>query len=118
MIRAIPKKLLPHSATLYQAGAPSLWSNAADTSLATVANVRFEPYHRIVKTADNTDVQLSSLMFFDVRNSILTPSTVSFTVGQFIVWGSTRYMIETVEPLYDDADLHHYEIGLSMGRTA
>ncbi len=118
MRRAIPKKLLPHSATLYEAGTPSLWSDAADVSLATIANVRFEPYHRIIKTADNTDVQLSGLMFFDVRNSVLSPDTVSFDVGQFIVWGTTRYMIEFVEPLYDDADLHHYEIGLSMGRAS
>ena len=118
MKRAIPKKLLPHSATPHQAGTPSLWSNAADVSLATIANVRFEPYHRIVKSTDNTDVQLSALMFFDSRNSILTPSTVAFAVGQFIVWGTTRYMIEFVEPLYDDADLHHYEIGLSMGRAS
>lgn len=117
MRRAIPKGLLPHSASLYAAGTAGLWTDGADTWLATIANVRLEPYSRIIKNTDNTDVQLSAMMFFDMRNSSLTPSTVSFSVGQIIVCNSIRYQIETVEPLYDDADLHHYEIGLSRGRA-
>lgn len=116
MKRAIPRKLLIHSATLYTAGAKGLLTDSADTWLAALTHVRVEPYNRIVKTADNTDAQLASLMFVDTRNSEMIPD-VAFAVGQKVVWNNTKYLIETVEPLYDDSALHHYEIGLSRGRV-
>ena len=117
MKQAIPKKLLIHSATLHTAGAQGLWTDAANTSLAVLSRVRVEPYNRTVKSADNTDVQLAALMFVDVRNSEIVPSTAAFAVGQIVTWNSLKYLVETVEPLYDDSALHHYEIGLSRGRV-
>ena len=50
-------------------------------------------------------------LFFDCRNS--RPASVQFTVGQRITFAGAVYRIETVEPVYDDARLHHYELGLS-----
>jgi len=116
MKQAIPKKLLIHSATLYSAGAKGLFTDSADSWLATLKRVRIEPYNRVVVTADNTDVQLASLMFVDTRNSEMIPD-VAFSVGQVVVWNGIKYLVETVEPLYDDSALHHYEIGLSRGRA-
>lgn len=117
MKQAIPKKLLIHSATLHSAVTQGLWTDTDATWLATLNRVRVEPYNRIVKSADNTDIQLACLMFVDVRNSEIVPETATFAVGQVVNWNNTRYMIETVEPLYDDSALHHYDIGLSRGRV-
>jgi len=117
MKRAIPKKLLIHSATLHNAGTQGIWTDTTETWLASLNRVRFEPYNRIVKTVDNTDVQLAALMFVDTRNSEIVPDGVSFAVGHVVVWNGIKYLVETVEPLYDDSALHHYEIGLSRGRT-
>ena len=117
MKQAIPKKLLIHSATLHNAGTQGIWTDTSETWLASLNRVRFEPYKRIVKTVDNTDVQLAALMFVDGRNSEIVPETATFAVGQIVIWDSIKYLVETVEPLYDDSALHHYEIGLSRGRV-
>jgi len=44
------------------------------------------------------------------RNS--RPSDVSFEVDQVVDFNGQKHQIKTVETLYDNLKLHHYEIGM------
>ena len=37
---------------------------------------------------------------------------VSFEVDQVVDFNGQKHQIKTVEPLYDNSKLHHYEIGM------
>ena len=65
---------------------------------------------RLVTAKDNRQITLSALLIYDCKNS--RPKNVQFEQGQKVVWNGIEYVIETIEPLYDGAKLHHYELGL------
>lgn len=110
MVKPIPKRLLIHTATLSDVTVTAFQSEALQTA-AVLQHVRIEPSTRLVTTKDNRQINLAAALFFDFRNS--RPASVQFTVGQRITFAGAVYRIETVEPVYDDARLHHYELGLS-----
>ena len=53
---------------------------------------------------------MAATLFYDCRNS--RPSDVSFKVDQVVDFNGQKYQIKTVETLYDNLKLHHYEIGM------
>lgn len=63
-----------------------------------------------IRDKNNAEVQLAATLFYDCRNS--RPSDVSFEVDQVVDFNGQKHQIKTVETLYDNLKLHHYEIGM------
>jgi hypothetical protein len=87
----------------------------------TVDHVHVQPTEKIVKTKDNTDQQLTSLLFVDARRS--TPALDWHALFQSahekggdmrVIVRGIEYTVMGVDGLRDDTDrLHHWEIQLS-----
>lgn len=110
-MKPIPKSILIHSATLTKSVIENAWGNKSGGNVTQLKNVRFEPTSKLAVTKDNKQVQLSAIMFYDIKNS--TPA-VSFSVDDNISFDNSNYTITTIDKLYDRAKLHHLEIGLSL----
>lgn len=109
-MRPIPKKLLIHSAELSTPQSCDVWQKVSYSESVTLRHVRIEPCTKIVLGADNTQRQQTATLFFDTANS--SPSDTEFTVGQRVQALGQTYAVLTVERLYDNRRLHHYEVGL------
>ena len=105
----IPKNLLIHSAML-RTVSEDKWQSETVQTTAELTKIRVEPSSKLVTAKDNRQVSLSAVLFFDCKNS--RPCDVNFKHGQKIVFQGTEYTIETIEKLYDNSRLHHYELGL------
>lgn len=108
---AIPKNLLIHSAVL-QSMTEDKWQSKTTENIAELKKIRIDPSSKLVTSKDNRQIALSAVLFFDLRNS--RPMNISFKHGQKILFGGNTYTIETIEKLYDDKKLHHYELGLIL----
>ena len=97
-MRPIPKRLLIHTATLYQRVNVDKWGKGELNG------------GQIIRDKNNAEVQLAATLFYDCRNS--RPSDVSFEVDQVVDFNGQKHQIKTVETLYDNSKLHHYEIGM------
>lgn len=109
-MRPIPRRLLPHSATLKTPGAADAWQQAIYAQRSLI-HVRLEPSDKIIASNDNTQRQLVCTMFFDCRNS--APRGTEFFAGQKIVWNEREMTVMTAERFYDGNRLHHWEVGLA-----
>ncbi len=109
MVRPIPKRLLIHSAVLSDVSMDAFQSESLTTA-AELQHIRIEPSTKQVTTRDNRQINLSAVLFYCCRNS--RPAAVPFYVGQRITFGGAVFRVETVDPIYDDSALHHYELGL------
>lgn len=109
-MKPIPKRLLIHSAELSTPQNCDVWQKVTYSDPVTIQHVRIEPYTKIVLGADNTQRQQTATLFFDTANS--SPSDTEFAVGQRVQSLGQMYTVLTVERLYDDRRLHHYEVGL------
>ena len=109
-MRSIPRRLLIHTLTVDQVVVKDRWGKATMEPAEELAHVRLEPSGKIVKTKDNQEVQLAAVLFFDCRHS--RPIGQKFRDGMILGFNGECYRVETVEPLYDEGRLHHYEIGL------
>lgn len=110
-MRAIPKKLLTHSADVYQESKTgSGWDGAALEMIGRLAHVHMEPSSKVVRDKNNCEQQLAATLFFDCRNS---QSTAGELKEDLIVdFQGQKHRVVSVEPLYDGRKLHHYEIGM------
>lgn len=109
-MRPIPKRLLIHTVTLYQRVNVDKWGKGELNGGQELSNIRIEPSKQIIRDKNNAEVQLAATFFYDCRNS--RPSDVSFEVDQVVDFNGQKYQIKTVETLYDNLKLHHYEIGM------
>lgn len=110
-MRAIPKKLLIHSADVYQeAKMGSGWDGAALEMAGRLSHVRIEPSSRIVRDKNNREQQLAATLFFDCKNSSSTAGDLKEDL--IVDFQRQKHRIVSVEPLYDGRKLHHYEIGM------
>lgn len=109
-MRPIPKRLLIHTATLYQRANVDKWGKGELNGGQELSNIRIEPSKQIIRDKNNAEVQLAATLFYDCRNS--RPSDVSFEVDQVVDFNGQKHQIKTVEPLYDNSKLHHFEIGM------
>jgi hypothetical protein len=109
-VRPIPKRLLIHSAVLKSPTGTDAWQDRTwnETPLRFV---RLDPSEKVVMTKDNTEVQLTSTLFYDCKNS--DPPGIRFSHGQKIKWNGREYTVETAEEMYDERRLHHWEVGLT-----
>ena len=107
----IPKNLLIHSAFL-QSVKKDKWQSESLQTIAEMKKIRVDPSSKLVTSKDNRQITLSAVLFYDCKNS--RPSNISFEHGQKIIFNGITYTVETIEMLYDDKKLHHYELGLIL----
>lgn len=119
MLRPIPAKILRSTATVSVCTGLDLYQNQVYTEY-TVNRVHLQPTERIMKTPTNTDQQLSSVLFVDVRHSSPALNWAQLLHDAHALGGDMRvtvrgitYTVATADGLRDDTDkLHHWEIGL------
>ena len=64
-MRAIPKKLLIHTAAVYQeTKTGSGWNGATLERIGQLMHVRIEPSSRVVRDKNNREQQLAATLFF------------------------------------------------------
>lgn len=114
-VKAIPRRLLIHSATHYYGDTiKDDWGNETHASNRQLLRVRFEPSNKVITTEaasrTNSEVRLSAVMFYDARNS--NPTGITFEIGDEIQFSGKRYRVQLIDMLYDDSIFHHAELGL------
>lgn len=109
-MRPIPKKLLIHTVKLYEKASIDKWGSEKLDDGRGLSKVRIEPSNQIVRDKNNSEIQLAATLFYDCCNS--QPTGVKFKVDQIIDFNGQKHQIKTIEPLYDNLKLHHYEIGM------
>lgn len=109
-MKAIPKKLLIHNATLSKTMKTNRWGDEKVEKQYLLSRVRMEPSSKIVRDKNGTEIQLAATLFYDCRNS--RPQGIEFAVDDIILFSGQKHAVQLVEPLYDGERLHHYELGL------
>lgn len=111
-MRPIPVRMLIHNATLSTVEKDENLKEY-DRVKASLVRVRFEPSSKIIAGANNTDIQCTAKLFVDAVNS--WPQGVVINEGESVQWEGRRYIVQQVFPLYDERDLHHWEVDLADG---
>lgn len=109
-MKPIPKHLMIHSADL-KTVVEDRWQKETLTLLASLKKIRIEPLSKLIMDKQNRQITISAMLFYDCIISM--PKNVAFAEGQKIIFNGKKYTIETIELLYDEKKLHHYELGLS-----
>ncbi|MGN1108192.1 MAG: putative minor capsid protein [Oscillospiraceae bacterium] len=109
-MKPIPKRLLIHSAVLYEV-AENSWQETEKKELAKLSRVRIEPSSKMIISSNNRSVTLSATLFYDCRNSL---PTIEFKPGYLVEFEGNTYRVEQVEVFYDQQKLHHLEVGLCL----
>ena len=109
-MRAIPKKLLIHTAQLQRITSKDRWGEGKTDDIAKLERIRIEPSSRIVRDKNSAEVQLAATLFYDCKNSI--PKDFAFKEDDIIMFNEQKLRVQVIDPLYDDNRLHHYELGL------
>lgn len=117
MLRPIPSRILRSTAEVEVCTGTDLYQNQTYDTY-TVKRVHLQPTEKIIKTVDNTDQQLSSILFVDVRHS--SPALDWRTLLQQahdnggdmrVTVRGVQYTVAACDGLRDDTDrLHHWEI--------
>lgn len=119
MLKPIPARILRSTATVKVATGVDIYQNQTFDTY-TVQRVHLQPTEKIIKTADNTDRQLVSVLFVDIRHSSpaldwagLLQQAHDLGGDVFVTVRGIEYTVASVDGLRDDTDrLHHWEIGL------
>ena len=109
-MRPIPKTLLIHAVTQAREGEADRWGNGGLTGEQELQHVRMEPSSKVIRDKNGAEIQLAATLFYDCRNS--RPKNILFQTDDIIIFNGQRHKVQTVEPLYDGARLHHSEMGL------
>lgn len=120
MLKPIPARILRSTATVKVCTGVDMYQNQVYGQQYTVNHVHLQPTERIVKTSTNTDQQLSSILFVDLRHSSPALNWAQLLKSAHDKGGDVRvtvrgfeYTVATADGLRDDTDqLHHWEIGL------
>lgn len=119
MLPPIPARILRSTAAVKVCSGTDMYQNQTFTEY-TVKNVHIQPTERIVKTKTNTDQQLTSILFVDVRRSVpaldwraLLDNAHRNGGDMLVTVRDVTYTVMSADGLRDDTDhLHHWEIGL------
>ena len=109
-MKAIPKKLLIHTAVAVEKGEPDMWGKCEDVNRTELTYVRVDPSSSLRISKDNKQVQLAAVLFYDCRNS--APRGYDFSHVDRIEYDGRQYNIKNVEKLSDEKGLHHLEVEL------
>ena len=97
-MRSIPKKLLIHSVTYGKESTSDRFGDDKEiVGKVSLRNVRLDPSSKVIRDKNNAELQLSAM---------------KFRTDDIIIFNGVNHRIETVEPLYDDKRIHHWELGL------
>lgn len=119
MLRPIPSRILRSTAIVKVCTGTDMYQNQTYTTY-TVQKVHLQPEERIVKSADNTDQQLTGTLYVDLRHSSPALNWRALLQQSHDNGGDMRvsvrgieYTVITADGLRDDTDrLHHWEIGV------
>ena len=119
MLRPIPAQILRSTATVEVCNGVDMYQKQSFDTY-TVEHVHLQPTDRITKTLTNTDHELKSILFVDVRRSTpaldwhqLLETAHENSGDMFVTVRGVKYTVLSVDGLRDDTDmLHHWEIGL------
>lgn len=109
-MRPIPKRLLIHQAILHKETVQDRWGKGQLDAGVKLEFVRMEPSRQLIRDKNNAEVQLAATLFYDCLNS--RPRDIGFQEDDIIIFNGQRHQVRSVEPLYDERHLHHYELGL------
>lgn len=120
MLRPIPSKILRSTAMVKVCNGTDMYQNQTYDTF-TVSRVHLQPTRSIIKTKDNTDIQLSSVLFVDAKLSQpkvqweqLLESAHDHCGDMRVIIQGKMYTVISVDVLMDDTDhLHHWEVGLA-----
>ena len=120
MLRPIPSRILRSSALVEVCTGVDLYQNPAYEEY-TVHRVHLQPTDKVVKTKNNTDCQLVSVLFVDARRSspaldwdALLREAQEAGGDVKVTVNRVQYTVVTVDKLMSDTDrLHHWEIGVA-----
>lgn len=119
MLKPIPAKIMQSTATVKACTGLDRYQRQTYQEY-TVKKVHIQPTNEILKTADNTEQNLRSILFVDKKHSTPTLDwwglfNTAHDLGgdvKVIIRGQ-EYTIASVDELRDDSDqFHHWEIGL------
>lgn len=116
----IPSRILRSTAYVKVCTAVDMYQNQTYGIQYTVQHVHLQPTELIVKDKTNTDQQLKSLLFVDIRHSSPSINWAKLLHDAHEKGGDMRvtvrgfeYTVMVAELLRDDTDQpHHWEIGL------
>lgn len=120
MLKPIPVKILAHTATLKVCEGIDVWQQPTYADIP-LTHVCVQPTHAVRLTKDNTQVELSSVLFIDARVTnpagydVEAAQTSSLQAGAplQVVFNNRTYEVLTIDTLYDDeGNYHHAEVGL------
>jgi hypothetical protein len=120
MMQSIPARILIHSGTTTIYYDADKWGGTPDAVTAPIAGIRIEPYRRETHDRDQQEVTLTAMMYYDTHNSTCTLPFVlpgdTYNGGkvkqQTISAFGRVFVVKSVESIYDDTALHHFEVGL------
>lgn len=119
MLAPIPQKILRTNAEVQVCTGTDRYQNQT-YDVIQLTKVHLQPTERIIKSVDNTDQQLTSILFVDRRHSQPSLDWRSLLQHAHDAGGDMRviirgvtYTVVSADGLRDDSDhLHHWEIGL------
>ena len=120
MLKPIPARILRSTALVKVCTGVDMYQNQVYGQQYTVNHVHLQPTERIVKTSTNTDQQLSSILFVDLRHSSPALNWAQLLKSAHDKGGDVRvivrgfeYTVAMADLLRDDTDRpHHWEISL------
>ena len=119
MLPPIPERILRSTATVKVCSGVDAYQNQTYDTY-TVHHVHIQPEEHITKTVNNTQIQLTGILYVDLRHSSPTLDWRALLQQAHDKGGDMRVVIRGVEytvlsadGLRDDSDrLHHWEIGV------
>lgn len=119
MLPPIPARILRSNAIVKVCSGADVYQNQTYDAYA-VQRVHLQPTTQIIKTTDNTDVQLTGVLFVDARRSspaldwrALLHQAHDKGGDMRVIVRDVEYTVMTVDELRDSSDrLHHWEIGV------
>ena len=120
MLRTIPAQILRSTATVRVCTGTDMYQNQTYGEEYTLRRVHLQPTKQIIKAKDNTDLQLTSVLFVDCRISSPAIDWAMKLQSAHDLGGDIRvivrgigYTVAAVDLLRDNTDRpHHWEISL------
>jgi hypothetical protein len=120
MLPPIPERILRSTALVKVCTAVDGYQNQTYGLQYTVHHVHLQPEEHIMKTVGDTQIQLTGILFVDLRHSSPALDWRALLKQAHDIGGDMRVIIRDVEytvisadGLRDDTDtLHHWEIGV------
>lgn len=119
MLPPIPERILRSTATVKVCNSVDEYQNQTYDEY-TVNHVHIQPEERIIKTVDNTQIQLTGILYVDLRHSFpaldwrkLLEQAHKKGGDMRVIIRDVEYTVMSADGLRDNTDtLHHWEIGV------